>query len=134
MVERKSSVKPATEAVAYLPPSYVPTHQTGGLPGFPAIDVFAPAGAPVVAGFWGRVVKISGRDVSQGGVPGGAYGRSVYVLNLRTGVERYVTHMEKLRVRLGTQVKPGRHLGTVADSAVSGKPGTSHAHLGTRRP
>ena len=31
-----------------LPKTFTPTHQTAGLPGFPAIDVFAPAGRLVM--------------------------------------------------------------------------------------
>jgi hypothetical protein len=33
----------------HLPDHFAPTHQTGGLPNFPAIDVFGPAGAYVTA-------------------------------------------------------------------------------------
>lgn len=36
----------ATDGLA-LPEKFTPTHQTGGLDGFPAVDLFAPPGTPV---------------------------------------------------------------------------------------
>lgn len=39
-----------------LPENFKPTHQTAGLPGFPAIDVFGPAGSWVLAPEAGRLV------------------------------------------------------------------------------
>lgn len=39
-----------------LPESFKPTHQTAGLPGFPAIDVFAPAGSFALAPEAGHLV------------------------------------------------------------------------------
>jgi len=33
----------------HLPAKFTPTHQTAGLPGFPAIDIFGPAGSYVTA-------------------------------------------------------------------------------------
>jgi murein DD-endopeptidase MepM/ murein hydrolase activator NlpD len=108
----------------------MPTHATAGLPGYPAIDVFGPAGAPVVAGFYGRVRRISGRPCSLGGTAGGAYGQSLYVRNGVTGTDRYLTHLDALHVSVGDRVWPRKVLGTVCDAAVSGKPGTSHVHYG----
>lgn len=40
----------------HLPAVFKPTHETGGLPGFPAIDVFGPAGAFVTAPENGQIV------------------------------------------------------------------------------
>ena len=116
-----------------LAPRITPTHSTAGLPGFPAVDVFGRPGALVVADFFGKVTRISGRRCSLGGVPGGAYGRSVYVKNAVTGVVRYVTHLDALAVSVGDLIAPGTVLGTLCDSAVSGKPGTTHAHYGIGR-
>lgn len=101
--------------------------------GYPALDCFGAAGSLVVARFYGRVHKISGRRCSLGGHPGGSYGRSVYVKNFVTGVDRYLTHLDELHLELGSRVWPGRTVGTVCDSAVSGKPGTSHVHYGRTR-
>lgn len=116
-----------------LVPSPRTTHATAGLTGYPAVDVFGRPGALVVAGFYGKVRRISGRKAALGGVPGGAYGMSVYVENAEAGIDRYVTHMDCLAVSVGDHVTPGTIIGTVADSAVSGKPGTSHVHYGIRR-
>ena len=116
-----------------LPRDIVKTHDTAGLPGFPAVDVFGSPRDLVIADFWGKVTRISGKPPSQGGKPGGAYGRSIYVENAATGTVRYLTHFDELGVKVGDYVKPGRVLGTVCDSAVSGKPGTSHIHYGLKR-
>jgi hypothetical protein len=88
----------------------------------------------VVSGFWGRVVRISGRDCLEGGTPGGAYGRSVYVRNVLNGVTRYATHFHQLFVREGSLVRPGSILGSPCNAALAGKPGTTHIHLGENRP
>lgn len=115
------------------PADFEPTHATAGLDGFPAIDVFGKPGARVSVGFWGYVSRVSGRSPSEGGVPGGAYGWSVYITNRVNGRVRYVTHLGSRSVVSGDRVKPGSIIGTVCDSAVSGKPGTSHVHLGMKR-
>ncbi|HVJ22525.1 MAG TPA: hypothetical protein VM756_01165 [Burkholderiales bacterium] len=115
-----------------LPARPKTTHPTAGLAGYPAVDVFGRPGALVVADFFGKVRRLSGRAASLGGVPGGAYGRSVYVQNAVTGTDRYVTHMDAVAVSVGDVIGPGTILGTVADSAVSGKPGTSHVHYGIK--
>ncbi len=39
-----------------LPRDFTPTHDTAGLPGFPAIDVFAPPGTLVMPPEGGRIV------------------------------------------------------------------------------
>lgn len=113
-----------------LPRRFRATHQTAGLPGYPAIDVFGRPGALVLADFFGKVRRISGRACSLGGTAGGAYGRSVYIRNEVTGTERYVTHLDCLAVSVGDLIAPGTVVGTLCDSAVSHKPGTTHAHLG----
>jgi hypothetical protein len=41
-----------------LPASFTPTHQTAGLAGFPAIDVFGQAGTPVISPVTGRIVDV----------------------------------------------------------------------------
>jgi hypothetical protein len=110
-----------------------PTHETAGLPHYPALDLFAPAGTLVVAGFYGRVRSMSGRACSLGGKPGGSYGRSVYVYNAVRRVDRYLTHLDELYLEVGTLVWPGRRIGTICDAALAGKPGTSHVHYGTNR-
>ena len=116
-----------------IPRSFQATHQTAGLPGFPAVDVFGSPHELVRAQFWGTVQRLAGRTVAMGGRPGGAYGLSLYVRNAATGDVRYLTHFHELALKVGDAVKPGTILGTIADSAVSGKPGTSHVHYGLKR-
>ena len=41
-----------------LPASFAPTHQTAGLAGFPAIDVFGQPGTPVISPVTGRIVDV----------------------------------------------------------------------------
>ncbi len=115
------------------PSSFNPTHETSGLPGFPAVDLFGSARELVAAGWWGKVSKISGRDPSFGGRPGGPYGRSVYITNALNGQVRYLTHLDELAVQIGDVIRPGQIIGTLCDSKVSGKIGTTHVHLGHKR-
>jgi murein DD-endopeptidase MepM/ murein hydrolase activator NlpD len=119
--------------VITLPSSFRPTHETDGLPGFPAVDLFGSPRELVRASFWGRVTRISGRAPSAGGRPHGPYGRSVYVRNAVTGAERYLTHLDELAVQVGDVVTPRTIIGTLCDSAVSGLPGTTHVHYGLKR-
>jgi hypothetical protein len=63
---------------------------------------------------------------------GGAYGKSVYVLNLLNGWERYITHLDDVLVVEGDRVWPGRVIGSICSSEVTGSAGTSHVHLGLK--
>ena len=114
-----------------LPTDFVATHQTAGLPGFPARDVFADPDTVVHAPEDGVVDRLSGRDPRQGGPPGGPYGWSIY-LDSPSG-RYFMTHFGTRRVALGQRVSRGQAIGTVCDSAVSGKPNTSHIHMGKKR-
>lgn len=112
-----------------LPASFKATHETAGLPGFPAIDCFAKAGTPVLAPAAGKVSKLSGHDPKTGGIPGGAYGWSLYITT-STAVY-FATHFGTRSVKLGQTVKRGDRLGTVCDAAVARMPSSSsHIHLG----
>lgn len=114
-----------------LPKDFAPTHQTAGLPGFSAVDVFAEPGTVVLAPEDGVVDRLSGRDPRQGGTPGGPYGWSIY---LTSASGRYfLTHLGSRDVKLGQRVKHAQRIGTVCDSKVSGKPNTSHIHEGKKR-
>lgn len=117
-----------------LPAEFTPTHETSGLPGYPAVDVFGQPGEGVRSGFWGRVRRTSGRPCADGGSPGGPYGLSIYIRNRVNGRERYATHFDSLALDVGAFVWPGRLIGTICDSRVSGKPHTSHIHLGMTSP
>ena len=113
-----------------LPASFSPTHATAGLAGYPAIDVFGPAGTLVSAGFYGIVVRISGRDRAGTEPAGGAYGWSVYVRNTVTRRTRYVTHLDCLAVEIQHRISPGTVLGRVAAPPRSAPLGSDHVHLG----
>ncbi len=117
-----------------LPVDFRPTHETSGLAGFPAVDLFAPAGTLVIANFRGRVYKLSGRALTGKERPGGAYGWSFYVRNAGNGRERYVTHMEHRYVMHGQIVEPGSVVGTVALPPRGSPVGSAHIHLGKRFP
>lgn len=115
-----------------LPRHFRATHQTAGLPGFPAVDCFAKAGAYVCAEVTGKVVKISGHAPTPSAPPGGAYGRSVYI---RTAEGTYFgTHfgsLSRFNVKVGQTIKRGMLIGRVADFAKATNGETpSHIHWG----
>lgn len=121
---------PATGTVQ-LPQDFIPTHETAGLPGFAAVDVFARPGTTVLAPEDGIVDRLSGHDPREGGRPGGAYGFTIYI---QAASGRYfLTHFGSRQVTLGQHVTRGQPIGTVCDSAVSHNPGTSHIHEGKQR-
>ena len=124
-------VDPAPDGSLQLPKDFRSTHETGGLPGFPAVDLFAQPDTVVLAPEDGTVDRLSGHDPREGGRPGGPYGWSIYI-DAASG-RYFMTHFATRKVKLGEQVKRGEAIGTVCDSKVSGKPGTSHIHLGKSR-
>lgn len=97
------------------------THPTDGLPGYPAVDVFAPAGTPFLAPEDGKVIRLSGR----GGTSGNVFGWSVYFKGI-SGRTYFITHLNKNRAR--GSVKAGQPLGTVSPW----QSGDSHAHVGIK--
>lgn len=118
-----------------LPATFTPTHDTAGLPGFPAIDNFAPAGSTVGAPEAGTITRFSGHDPREGGPAGGPYGWSMY-LTCPSAIY-YLTHFGSRLVSVGQKVKHGDLLGTVCDGAVTTYPdgrhvptSTSHIHEG----
>jgi hypothetical protein len=122
---------PPAKGSLQLPKDFTPTHETAGLAGFPAVDVFADPNTVVLAPEDGVIDKLSGHDPKEGGPPGGPYGFSIY---LRAASGRYfMTHFATRRVALQNRVTRGQPIGTVCDSAVSGKPNTSHIHVGKHR-
>ena len=110
-----------------LPASFVATHQTGGLSGYPAVDVFADAGTIALSPADGTVTRTSGRKPGATAKPGGPYGYSVYV------GPYFLTHFGSLHVGTGDVVKVGQTLGTIADYTKATKGITpSHIHIGKR--
>lgn len=122
---------PLPVALLQLPAVFTPTHQTAGLPGYPAIDVFAKPGTVVLAPMDGQVRRCSGHNPKDGGVPGGAYGWSLYLTV--DHAELFITHMADRFVTEGTRVKRGDRIGTVCDAAVAHMDSKlSHIHLGKK--
>jgi murein DD-endopeptidase MepM/ murein hydrolase activator NlpD len=119
---------PAPDGSLPLPRDFSATHPTAGLEGFPAVDMFAHPNTVVLAPEDGTVLRLSGREPAQGGSPGGAYGFSIH-LDSPSG-RYFMTHFATTQVSVGQQVTGGQPIGTVCDSAVSGKPNTSHIHHG----
>ena len=110
-----------------LPADFVATHETAGLPGYPAIDVFADGGTLALSPVTGTVVRTSGHPPTPTTVPGGPYGWSVYIGPF------YLTHFGGLLVKAGDRVRRGDPLGTVADySRATGGITPSHIHEGKR--
>jgi murein DD-endopeptidase MepM/ murein hydrolase activator NlpD len=89
-----------------------PYHDTDGLPGYPAVDVFASPGTPVGAPVSATVARFSGQAGGPGG--GGAYGYSIY-LDGENQRSYYLTHFGSRSVRVGQHVRRGQIIGRVAD-------------------
>lgn len=112
-----------------VPLTFTPTHETAGLPGFPAIDVFGKPGSRVIVGFDCEVTRLSGKSPGLGGPPHGPYGWSAYLAGPH-GLW-YVTHMASRTVVVGDRLKKGDQVGTVCDAAVAHMPTSdSHVHVG----
>jgi murein DD-endopeptidase MepM/ murein hydrolase activator NlpD len=125
-----STTKPKPERVQ-LPSHFHHTHETSGLPGYPAIDVFAPGGSLILAPEAGVIRRWSGRKPTATAVPGGPYGYSMY-LKTATG-DYFITHLSHRAKLVGAKVRRGQILGTIADytKATNGKT-PSHTHFGKR--
>lgn len=121
-----------TKAPLQLPSHFKATHQTGGLPGFPAIDCFAASGTPVLAPATGKIVKRSGHAPTPTAKPGGPYGWSMY-LQARDGGTYFLTHFNVIAAicKVGNCIGRGEVIGTVAryTEATKGKT-PSHIHMG----
>lgn len=104
-------------------------HDTGGLPGYPAYDWFAPSGSPCTAPIAGTISYMSGHDPALGAVEGagGPLGWSVYIRGVDNN-EYYLTHMGSRDVYQGQTVQAGQIIGTVADYKTYGR--ADHIHMG----
>lgn len=116
-----------------IPRRFEATHQTDGLPGYPAIDVFCPWNHLVVLMDKGRVRRLSGKSPCRGGVPGGAAGYSIYVA-AEDGSDWFLTHFGSLLVDVGTVVTPSLYLGTPMRAEDGPSGWTEHIHAGRRPP
>lgn len=115
-----------------LPAAFTPTHTTSGLPGFPAIDVFQPAGTIMLAPATGTVTRVSGKAPTRTVKPGGAYGWSVYLAPDRAPDKPFfLTHFGTLSVQVGDHLEYGHPVGAVADFAAATNGVTpDHIHEG----
>lgn len=119
-----------TPAQIQLPEHFTPTHQTGGLAGYPAVDVFCHGGTVALAPANGLIYRLSGHPVTPTTKPGGPYGLSCYLKRADGGVY-FLTHFATLYVKQGQTVKKGQPLGTVADyTRATGGVTPSHIHEG----
>ena len=115
-----------------IPRTFVPTHETAGLPGFPAVDLFATPGTEAVLGFAGLVTRVSGHNPADPPPlgQGGPWGLSAYVLSDRGDVY-YCTHLSKV-ARPGTRIPAGGEVGVIGDYP-GNAPGADHVHVGHHR-
>jgi hypothetical protein len=97
------------------------THQTAGLAGYPAVDLFGKPGTPFLAPESGKVYRHSGR----GGTSGPIYGHSLYFRG-NSGKDYFITHLGK-RAGIG-RYRAGQPIGTISPW----KSGAPHAHVGVR--
>ena len=127
---RPATTAPAT--VKYTFPvkssnvAFHPTHSK-----YPATDIFADCGQPVVATTSGVVLEISLKDVYVEGAPDGPNngGLSVSLLG-DDGVRYYGSHLSKVRsgIRAGVRVTSGQPLGQVGHTGNAS--GVCHLHFG----
>jgi hypothetical protein len=116
-------------SILELPARFRPTHETSGLAGYPAVDVFGRSGELVGSPGYGRVVRESGQAPTSRATPGGPYGFSIYLVT-RAGTY-FLTHLGRLLVGVGAIIRPGQAIGTVAPySEATGGVTPSHVHEG----
>ena len=107
-------------------------HVTAGLDRNWAIDFCAPGGTIVVAVVEAEVVKISGRDPSQGADQNvGIFGWNIHYWT-PDGYRWFSTHYGSYSVRVGQKLRVGQPVGIVG--YWPGNPGRSHTHLGVTSP
>lgn len=110
-----------------IPTSFTPTHQTEGLGGFPAVDIMAKPGTPILAPEDGWITRISGHEPSQAPPlgQGGPWGLSIYFIGKDSGNTYYMTHL--LKVARPGGYKKGQVIGVVGDYPGSK---SDHVHVG----
>ena len=115
-----------------LPAVFTSTHETSGLDGYPAVDVFAPGGTIALAPAAGEIHKLSGHEPTASTTPGGPYGWSIYLRDA-SGNDYFLTHFGTRSVTVGTHVNRGDVIGTVCDAKVAHMSSSlSHIHEGKR--
>lgn len=111
---------PPAKPTLQLPQVFKATHVTAGLPGYPAVDVFAKAGTIALSPADGIVDQLSGHQPTGSAKPGGPYGLSCYVKRAGGG-RYYLTHFGALEVKVGDRVKRGQRLGPLVDWEAAAK-------------
>ena len=86
------------------------------------------AGRGLLAGVV-KGVRISGKDPKLGGAPGGALGYSVY-LRGDDGKTYFLTHIDRVRPKVGARVRQGQKIAVVANGPSSWS--TPHVHMGVK--
>lgn len=110
--------------------AYHPTHAK-----YPATDIFADCGEPVVATTSGVVLEISLRDVYVKGAPDGPNNGGLFVSILGDdGVRYYGSHLSKVTtgIRAGVRVAAGQSLGKVGRTGNANN--VCHLHYGISPP
>lgn len=93
-----------------------------------AYDIHAQPGTPVLSPVDGKVVRVSGRDPSQGTVSSGGknlYGYGVTISGGSNATTYYLAHLDNVTVRPGQTVRRGQVIGYVA----AWKGGSAHVHV-----
>lgn len=104
-----------------LPTSQRSTHQTAGLAGFPAVDIMAQAGTPVLAPEDGRITRVTAFN------PDPRYfGNGIYYVGTKTGNTYYIKHV--MNPAPPGAYKKGDRIAVIARGTKNG----DHAHLGIR--
>ena len=131
-----SASKTATTKVTYVFPvkaSNVDWHTTHS--GYPATDIFADCGEPVVATTSGVVLEISLTDKYVEGAADGPNNGGLFVSILGDdGVRYYGSHLSKVLdgIRAGVRVKAGQQVAKVGKTGNSS--GVCHLHYGISPP
>jgi hypothetical protein len=110
-----------------IPSVISPTHQTSGLPGFPAVDIMATPGTKILAPENGMITRISGSEPTAPPPDGqgGPWGLSIYFVGTETGNTYFLTHLMKVAGLGG--YKRGAVIGLIGD--YPGSP-ADHVHVG----
>ncbi|OJF09828.1 peptidase M23 [Couchioplanes caeruleus subsp. caeruleus] len=109
---------------------YHPTHS-----GYPATDIFADCGEPVVATTSGVVLEISLKDAYVKGRPDGPLNGGLYVSILGDdGVRYYGSHLSSVKsgIEPGVRVRAGQQLGKVGRTGNANN--VCHLHYGISPP
>jgi murein DD-endopeptidase MepM/ murein hydrolase activator NlpD len=110
--------------------AYHPTHGK-----YPATDIFADCGSPVVAVTDGEVLEVSRKDVYVKGSPDGPNngGLSVSILG-DDGVRYYGSHLSRIEggIDPGVRVKAGQRLGDLGKTGNANN--VCHLHFGISPP